>query len=244
MPAEKASGEGTVWKYLGCGCLTIIVVAILAIGGCSLWVRNLTEKTLSQFTAETSQELPSVEMPDDEVEDLKRRINQFVTSVEQSTGKELIMTPDEINAWINLTEMVPLLKDRAFVGIEGDAITAQVSLPLTFLEDVPFLSTVKDRFFNGNIALRVQMVGKDPAAFIENLSVNGVSPPDEVLREFKRQNLFDEARRRGQQIDLGELESIVVEEGVIKIRARGPKDGDEEEGETDSETEDFEVELN
>jgi hypothetical protein len=106
---------------------------------------------------------------------------------------------------------------------------AEVSVPLDFMNEVPTFQSVRGRFFNGKIAMRLA-VEKDELR-IKGLDVegNGHRLPwlftGQGYRDTVRGTLDQAIKRRfpdGESL-LSRLESIQVENGeiVVKVRAAG-----------------------
>ena len=122
-------------KQRGCffyGCIIASILAVLMailLAVVAFFAIPLRSTSWSTSTPPpTPRELPKVEMPAEQRQALKDRVEAFRKAVEAGTPTEpLVLTSDDLNA---LIEENPELKGKIYVKVEGDEVKGQVSIPL------------------------------------------------------------------------------------------------------------------
>jgi hypothetical protein len=196
--------------------LTAILVATLFYVG-----YRFLNQAVEQYTATAPRELPKSEMPAEQVQVLKDRVEAFRKAVKEGTpAPPLELNSDELNA---LIEADPDLKGKIFVKIEGKEIKGQVSLPLDAFAQVPLLGMFKGRYLNGEAAFKASIDDGFLLIRLDSIEVNGKSPPDEVMKSLREQNLAKDAYNNPKNAEtLRNIESLEVKDGkvILKVRAK------------------------
>src|SRR3954466_4867287 len=137
-------------KRRGClfyGCLTGFVFLLLILFGGLLGTRYF-KKMVPDFTEDKPLPLPAVKMSDTEMQQVRKRVDDFRTSVR--AGKPtppLELTADEINALIATDPDLAPFKGKVYIlGIDGNQLKARLSVPM---EDLA-LPVFRNRFLNGD----------------------------------------------------------------------------------------------
>ena len=96
--ASNPPSSGGGGKCLLYGCLGSVLLILLVCGGAGLggyfWATGL----IKNYTAEAPEELPVVELSEEEVEQIKQRSVAFKEAIEEGeTPEPLVLTADEIN---------------------------------------------------------------------------------------------------------------------------------------------------
>src|SRR5262249_12689509 len=140
---------------------------------------------------------------------------------------ELVLTADDINAWIDQDKT---LKGKVFISIDGDEVSGKLSIPLG---ETGFPGT-KGRYFNGSGTFNVTLEDGELVVIARRLEANGKKPPPDAKAQLARENL---AKSVADNPDVykyvRKFESIKVKNGKVYVRAKAkPKEEyDEEKGE-------------
>jgi len=192
--------------------LMVIFVAVILFFG-----YRFASQVVEQYTATTPRELPKVEMPAEQRESLKDRVESFRKAVEAGTPIEpLVLTSDDLNA---LIEENPELKGKIYVKVEGDKLKGQVSFPLEILK----ISMVRGRYLNGEADLKASLLDGVLIVTVESIEVNGQQLPEEFMRGMRQQNLAKDAYKDEKSSSMiRKLESLEIKDGkiILKVRAK------------------------
>jgi hypothetical protein len=178
-------------------------------------------KTLvNRYTDTQPMELPTVQMSQAEMVQVKQRFEAFQQAVrEQRATKPLVLTADDINALIASGGDQQSLKGKVYVSLDGDQLKGEVSVPL---QEVG-LNMLKGRYLNGsatfNLAFRDGRLSVTP----QTIQVKGEPLPEVYLREIRKQNLAVALTNDpGTAAVLKGLEEIQVKEGKLVIEPKQP----------------------
>jgi hypothetical protein len=193
--------------------LFAILMAVIAFFG----YRFLT-RAIEEYTSTTPRDLPKVEMPAEQRQALKARVESFQKAVEAGTPTEpLVLSSDDLNALIDDNEE---LKGMIYVKIEGEEVKGQVSIPLDKLK----LGLVRGRYLNGEADLKASLSDGVLIVTLDSIEVNGKRPPDEIMKGIREQNLAKDAYKDEKGANLmRKLESLEVKDGkiILRVRAKG-----------------------
>ncbi len=223
---KPPSSSGKKWG-MGCGigCLAVLVIgAILGVVGF-----NYAKKAVVNFVESSTSEMPvELEKPlvaPATIESAVMRFDEFSTAMENGdvTGP-LELTADDINALIANHPKFSALSDSMVVSIEGDQLTSEVSvniddlnIPESFLSDA-----IAGKFFNGEVTLRAQMQGGQPALFIDGISIGGSPVPAQFMSELSKENILKEAASEPElKPYLDKIGELKVEGGRLIIAPAG-----------------------
>jgi hypothetical protein len=201
------------WGCLLGGCLGTILLGFLAIGLIGYAGYSYFQRQVAKYTSDAPIELPSVNISQEEVDAIKSRLEDFQKQFESGEApQELIITEDEINALIAGDSD---LKGRVYIQIEDGNLRADVSIPL---DQFP---GGKGRYFNGSVTLHVQMENGVIVANVVDAEANGSPIPEDVMVEFRKQNLAKELYKDVKTAEaLQRCESLVVESDRIVLKVR------------------------
>lgn len=222
--------KGFPWGCLLGGCLGVMLLGALAVGGVMFGAYRFVSGQVAKYTSDHAVELPSVNISDDEVKAIEAKLETFKTQFESGDEpQELVITIDEINALIAGNSD---LKGHVYVKVVDGNLHADVSVPL---DDLP-IPGAKGRYFNGSVTLHVEMDNGVLIAQVVDAEANGQSVPDSVLEGMKDENLA-----KGMYDDpdtakaLSRCESLEIQADriVLKVRqktAEKPDDSAAEKG--------------
>lgn len=200
-------------KSRGCffwGCITAAVLAVLAVAGIGIGT-HLLLKYARGFTADAPAEIPVYQPAEGEYEAVKARIENFKNVVEGGTsGVELVLTGDDINTLIASDENLVALKERAYVKIEDDKITVDVSIPLG---EIPKFS---GRYINGSATINASM--ESGALFVElnQVEVKGEPLPEWFMEQLRGENLAKDLYKDKEMMEvINKVQDVRVEGGKL-----------------------------
>jgi hypothetical protein len=209
------------------GCLLLSFVSVLIVGAI-LWGAYSTYQGVYQMTSpqpQTFEAIPAVA----EQNAARLKWDAFERALAQGAETEFEFSADDLNAWFfsegKNTDLIPHLRFR----ITGDWIVAEVSFPLQFMQELPGLPPLRNRYFNGEIAAKLA-IEKDELK-IKGLDIlgNGHRLPwlftGQGYRNTVQKPLEQAMRARLPDGDafLSRLESIHVENGRIIVKFRSAR---------------------
>jgi hypothetical protein len=149
--------------------------------------------------------------------------------LQQGDEVEFRFTAADLNAWFfgggKNADLIPHLRFRT----TDDWIVAEVSVPLSFMADVPTLPSLRSRFFNGKIAARLAIEKNELKISSLDIEGNDHRLPwlftGQGYRDTVTQTLAQGIRARlpDGEVFLSRLDSIRVENGQIVVHFRGGK---------------------
>ncbi|MEM9015442.1 MAG: hypothetical protein AAGC68_00415 [Verrucomicrobiota bacterium] len=193
-----STGGGGKW-LLGCGlgCLGVVVVGVILVFVILNFSKNKINEWVLGYTSSQPVQIEAPQLQQGEIDSAVTRFDSFSSALEAGTASEsLILSEDDINA---LLFHHPDFADAAGmtnVSIENDQLTSRVSIDLNSIEiPIDFVAdAVRDKYFNGEVTLSIDMRAQRPALFIEELSVAGRPLPQELMEAFRSENLLKEAQ--------------------------------------------------
>jgi hypothetical protein len=213
-------------RQRGCffyGCIIASVLALLMVILVSVAVffgYRFVSQLVDQYTSTTPRELPKVEMPAEQRQATKDRLEEFRKAVEAGSPTEpLVLTSDDLNALIDDN---PDLKGKIFVKIVGDEVKGEVSIPLERIG----LSMVKGRYLNGEADLKASLSDGVLIVTLDSIEVNGQKPPENIMQGIRQENLAKDAYKDEKSASLmRKLESLEIKDGkiILKVRAKAPE---------------------
>lgn len=220
-PPPRKSGCGLGGIGCGLGCLLAVGVCVALVIFGVVAAKNYFGKMVEEYTAT---EYVPIETPQASPEQVASALEKF-DSFSEGIGAggspvPLTLTGEELNLILwNHPNFSPVA-GKANVAIEGDVLRSQVSvkfdempLPEGFLAD-----TLKGKFFNGEVSLKLGMAAGQPALYLEGLAVNGNTVPDAFLSGLKSQNLLQDAAKNPEATAFFDrIEDLRVEDGKLII---------------------------
>ena len=223
MIATRSRADG---GYCLGGCL-LLIAAIVLIAGAVLWGASSTYQGVYQMTSpqpRSFEPIPSVAEQNAVL--LKWRV--LVDALQKGEEAEFNFSAADLNAWFfgdgKNADLVPHLRFRT----TEEWIVAEVSVPLTFMAEIPMLPSMRNRFFDGKIAARLTIEKNELKINGLDIEGNGHRLPwlftGQGYRDTVQQSLEQGIRTRLPDGDnfLSRLDSIRVEKGqiVVHFKAR------------------------
>lgn len=200
-------------KEHGCffyGCLTSVIAAVVV--AIVVWIGIVKLKHLvNEYTSDKPADIPVVELPAQQMATLDARIQAFEQAMKEDRPARLVLTADEINAKLNSSKEFRQAGGRANVRIDGDQITAAVSIPLDMFK-------LKGRYLNGTATIRVGLQAGRLLVFVDQVTASGKTPPDAFMKELRSKNFAEKAMEDPDTAAaVAKLKSITVQNGVIIV---------------------------
>jgi hypothetical protein len=194
------------------GCITGLVLLVLVLGALMVGL-HYVKKMVNQFTDSQPMELPTVQMSQGEIDKLKQRFEAFQKAVkEQHPTEPLVLAADDINALIANGPERQDLKGKLYVGLEGDQVKGEVSVPLREIG----LSVFKGRYLNGSATFSLSFSNGVLWVAPQTIIVKGRPVPEVYMQEIRKQNLAAGLANEPAAVAvLQGLQEIQVKEGKL-----------------------------
>ena len=167
------------------GCITGLVLLVIVLGALMVGL-HYVRKMVNQLTDSQPMELPTVQMSQGEMDKLKQRFEAFQKAVrEQPPTEPLVLAADDINALIANGSERQALKGKLYVGLEGDQIKGEVSVPLREIG----LSVFRGRYLNGSATFNLSFTNGVLSVAPQTIIVKGRPVPEVYMQEIRKQNL-------------------------------------------------------
>ncbi len=147
-------------------------------------------------------------------------------SLQRGEAADFTFSADDLNAWFFGDGKNSDLVDHLRFRTTEDWIVAEVSIPLTFMAEIPMMPSFKKRFFNGRIAARLSIEKNELKIAGLDIEGNDRRLPwlftGQGYRDTVQQTIEQGIRARlpEGEIFLSRLDSIHVENGQIIARFR------------------------
>ena len=200
------------------GCIASLVLLALMLGALLLGL-HYVRKVVNQYTDTQPVKLPSVQMSQPEIENLRQRFDAFQAAIrERRPAKPLALTADDLNALIAGGPEPQAFKDKVYVRLEGGQLRSEVSLPLQDLG----LKLLKGRYLNGNATFDLALRNGILFVSANSIVVKGKPLPEMYMQEIRKQNLAAGViKDPGAIAVLQGLRDIQVKDGTLVLE---PKD--------------------
>jgi hypothetical protein len=213
-------------KRHGCfyyGCLVLVVLGFFAliIGFLGVrYVASVINSKLDQYAETQPMAFPKVEMPADELQQLKKRVDAFSAAMQaHSNTPPLILTSRDINALIAGRTNGDELKDICYVDVQGDLVKGELSLPLGKYFRFPF-AHFKGKYLNGVGTFRVGVTNQELSVYVESIEVKGKPLPANFMSQIQSKNWAEDYNRNPTNAaTLGRFESIGVKDSKVTVKA-------------------------
>lgn len=217
------------------GCLGAFLFMILVVVGGGLTTYWWVTGQVNKYTADAPADLPVVELPAEELEEIEQRIEAFKDTVEAGdTPEELVLTAKEINALIAKDED---MRGRVYVRIEDDLVTGDVSIPTDAIPGG------KGRFFNASATFDVSLENGVLIVTLADAEVKGQKLPAQFTEAMSKENLAKEAYKDPDVAEtLRGFDSITIEDDKIILKPRVKKETSEVPDAPDGQTETMSIE--
>jgi hypothetical protein len=210
-PAQTPAKRGCLF-YGGIA----LIVFVLLVGLIGYWsVRyaiKATDRLISEYTDTVPATLEKVEVSPDRLKEVQQRLAAFKEALDKkSSAEELALSAEDLNTLIAGDPGFRELRDKLFVGIEGDRIQGQLSLPL---EQIGW-EKLKGRYLNGTATFKLSLEKGALKVVLDDVTVKG-KPLPATLRAVLNRNLAENARPRPKNAKgVEQFDTIKVEGGKL-----------------------------
>jgi hypothetical protein len=223
---DELQEQQQIKKRRGCffyGCLIGCFLVLLVLLGGLLGLRY-AKKMFSDFTDDKPVALPVATMPPAQMEQVRKRVDDFRNSVKAgTTPAPLELNSDELNALIATDDDLRGLKGKLYVNaIEGNQIKGQVSIPM----DEAGLPVFKNRFLNGTATFHLSLRNGLIRLIAQDITVKQKPIPDIYMQKIRTQNLAKSVNSDPRvSVALDWIENLEVKDGklVIVPKAKPPR---------------------
>jgi len=208
------------------GCVILATVVFLIVGAV-LWGAYSTYQSAYLMTSphpRTFEPVPSLGAQNA----ARLKWSTLQDALKKGDEVEFRFTADDLNAWFfadgKNVDLIPHLRFRTL----DDWLVAEVSVPLTFMAEIPMLPSFRSRFFNGKIATRFAVEKNELKIAGLDIEGNDHRLPwlftGQGYRDTVTQTMEQGIRARlpNGDVFLSRLDSIRVENGEIIVRFHGP----------------------
>lgn len=164
------------------GCVfasSVALVLLLALGIGLLVLYQYRGEIVERFTSPESAPIPVVELPQNELDTLEQRLEDFEHAASRNQLDRLTLTEAQINGLIASN---PEIRGKIAVRLEKDRIRALVSFPLEELRlPAELLGNLGGRYLNGTAIIDPKLEGDVLILSIRQLEVQGSNVPFSIL---------------------------------------------------------------
>lgn len=151
------------------GCL-VFILALLLVLGALVWGAVSTYEGAYQMTSSAPRDL-GLPPTQAELNSFQNKMALVRQGLQEKGTREYAFSAADLNAWLWANGANEDLARHLRFRIEQDWLVGEMSVPLTFMRDVPFLPGVSQRFFDGRIAARLAVENRQ--LVVKNLDVEG-----------------------------------------------------------------------
>jgi hypothetical protein len=210
-------------KGRGClfyGCLGgLVMLLIIVIAG--LIGLRYAKKMVTDFTDSAPTPIPAVKLTPAEIEQLRKRIEDFRQAVRASRPAEpLALSADEINALIATDSDLEPFKDKIYVTIEGEQLKGRLSVSMADIG----LPAFRGRYLNGAGTLKLAVHNGLLFLTAQTLEVKGKPVPEVYMQKVRMQNLAQNLNSDPRaSAALDRIQDIQIKDGKVVIISKDTK---------------------
>jgi hypothetical protein len=217
---ENVATQQPIRRRRGClfyGCLTSCILVLVVLAGLLLGYL----KILNSFTDTKPTALPTVDMSDADMQQVRQRVDAFRNDVRSAHPTQpLSLNANELNALIATDPNLKALKGKVYVAIDDSQVKGQVSVPTS---DVG-LGIFKHRYINGSGSFNIVLTNGSLFLSLQSLAIKGRPIPEKYMQQVRAQNLAqginDDPKSSA---GLNKLKSIEVKDGKLIIVPAPPQ---------------------
>jgi hypothetical protein len=212
-------------RQRGCffyGCIIASILSLLLVIAVSVFLYlgyRMLGRAIEEYTSTTPRELPKVEMPAEQRQNVADRWTAFRKALEEGRPTEpLVLNSDEINVLIEEQEDLKDLKGMVYVSIDQDKLKGQISIPL---EKFVNLGLTRGRYLNGEAEIKATIANDVLVVTLESVEVNGKTVPPDAMAQLRGQNVAQDAYKDPKKAAwLRNLQSVEIKDGKLTIKAK------------------------
>jgi hypothetical protein len=207
------------------GCLLLLVAGFVVIAAIA-WSAISTYQGAYQMTSPSPRTFEPMPGAADE-QAVRLKIQAAREAITHGQPTEVRLSTNDLNAWFFAEGRNADFVDHLRFRTEADWLVADLSVPLSFMADVPFLPSIRSRYFNGRIAAKLTVENGEFKIQNFDLEGNGKRLPWLFTGQTYKQTLTEGMNKAiGTRLPeasqfIHRIESIRVENGEIVVKMRG-----------------------
>lgn len=207
------------------GCVVLIAALVLMIGAL-LWGAVSTYEGAYQMTSSAPRDLgppPTAA----EVSSFQSKMAMVRQGLQETGTKGYAFSAGDLNVWLWAGGANADLYKHLRLRIEQDWLIGDLSVPLTFMRDVPFLPGFSQRFFDGRMAARFAVENRELTIKSLDLEGNGRRLAWLFTGQSYRETIANGLRRAirarlpAGDLLLDRLEGVRIENDQVYLTLRG-----------------------
>ncbi|MBN1676589.1 MAG: hypothetical protein JXR37_36435 [Kiritimatiellae bacterium] len=197
---QKRGKAGCIW-----GCLIVATIVLVTLAAAFMLVRYVKGYISDQPAA-----VPVVKLSPAKMADLDRRLAAFRQAIADDKSARLLLSRDDINAKISSSGMLRA-GSKAYVSIEGEQLSAQISLPLDRFR-------IPGQYLNGQAKIHVSLDEGSLIVRAEEVLVHGKPLPDRLAKAVQEWNLAAVMMEDAEFTNaLAKIAKITVRDGKVLV---------------------------
>jgi len=227
-PQTQRPPTGCRWGCLLMACVFVVIIGAIAWGAVS------TYEGAYQMTSPSPRTFPPIAEGGGQA--VQEKLQQAQDELAKGGSPEVHLTADEFNGWFlgspNNREMAEHVRFRIEKSTEQhqgipdatDWLVAEVSVPLTFMPQLPLVPGFRDRYFNGKLGARLSVDHGELKVEAFDLEGNGARLPWLTTSQDFRQTVsqgINKALRDSEPEDqalLNAIQSIQIANNEIVVK--------------------------
>jgi hypothetical protein len=155
---------------------------------------------------------------------VEERLQHAQEELAKGESPEVHLSADELNAWFLGNPSNRETAEHVRFRIEADWLVAEVSVPLTFMGQLPLVPGFRDRYFNGKLAARLSADHGELKVENFDLEGNGARLPWLTTSQSYRQTVSDAINKALQNSEpedqalFNSIQSIQVANNEIVVK--------------------------
>mgnify|MGYP001355685093 CR=1 FL=1 len=213
-PGKPSTSKSARWlKIIGFVVGGLVLLVILIAFGVYLYASHLR----TSLTATAPLEIAPVEITPVQKRQVEKVYTQVRQAMEQGRATEAVLPGEDINALLSLTPETREVSQRASIALDGDTAKATVSLPLDGVEGM------QGRYLNGDFTFRLAVQDGKMQIKILSAVANQRPVPQYIINKLNERDLGEEVARRLGRNQVSRLDSLIIEDGQLKVRAKATR---------------------
>jgi hypothetical protein len=197
------------------GCVTLVVLGILAGLASFLVVRNFAREMREKYTEAAPAELPTADLPAAATEALIARVDEYFKKLRAGEPLgTLTLTENEVNALLqNHPDLKEDFGNLVYLTLGTGTATGQMSVPLDWL---PMFS---GRYFNGTATFDFEVSGGRVELYLTGATVKGEPVPEQFIVAFRSENMAADWMRNDADARtlMEKIDTVKIDSGTVVI---------------------------
>ena len=219
-PQTNEPKKGGCLKLAGIGCISLLLLAILAGVTTYYTGKQMLESYFDEYTSATPLELPRIKASAATIDSLLQRLDAYTTEKGVEKRRPLRLTEEDINIIIQNHASFTEIKNLVYINITNGELCGKISIPLSKLG-----AFAEGRFLNGDATFTFSFEQHKLQLSITDMKVNSKSLPATFIEHFSKENLAKEFNsKKENQTFLKHIKRIQIEQNSIRITPDSEKE--------------------